>query len=92
MKSKKIIGLVVLIFGVALFIFAKIEQRRVSGAKGMVNKSTSMFSGNAIGNTVGDVLKGEVSQYDTQLRLCEIGGIILIVLGGGILYFSRKKR
>ena len=51
-----------------------------------------MFSGNAVGNAVGGVLEGQAGKYDTPVMLCEIGGIVLIVLGGGILYFSRKKR
>jgi hypothetical protein len=93
MKSKKkVAGLVVLLAGVVLFIFAKYEQHRVGDAKSMVGKGTSLFSGSAVGNTVGGVLEGKVSQYDTPLKVCEIGGIILVILGAGIFYFSRKKR
>jgi hypothetical protein len=92
MKTKKIAGLVVLLLGVVLFIFAMYEKGRVNNAKGSISRGSSMFSGNAVGNAVGGVLEGEAGKYDTPIMLCEIGGIILIVLGGGILYFGRKKR
>lgn len=93
MKSrKKIIGLVALLAGVVLFIFAKYEQNRVSGAKETYGRGASMFSGNAAGDAVNGYMQGELSQYDTPLLLCEIGGLILIALGGGIIYFARKKK
>jgi hypothetical protein len=93
MKSrKKVMGLVVLLAGVVLFIFAKYEQHRVGDAKGTFGRGTSMFSGNAVGNSVSGYVEGRLSQYDTPLKLCEIGGLVLIVLGAGILYFSRKKK
>jgi hypothetical protein len=93
MKSrKKFIGFVALIAGVVLFIFAKYEQHRVGSSKEMVGRGTSMFSGNAVGNSVGGYVQGQLGQYDTPLKLCEIGGLVLIVLGAGVLYFSRKKK
>ncbi len=93
MKSrKKVIGLVVLLAGVVLFIFAKYEQNRVGNAKGTFGRGSSMFSGNAVGSSVNGYVQGQLSQYDTQLKLCEIGGIILMVLGAGVLYFARKKK
>jgi hypothetical protein len=93
MKSrKKIIGLVALLAGVVLFIFAKYEQHRVGSAKALFGRGTSMFSGNAVGGAVGGMVQGNLSQYDTILMLCEIGGIVLIVLGAGVMYFGRKKK
>ncbi len=93
MKSKKkLAGLVVLLAGVVLFIFAKYEQHRVGNAKSSVSRGTSMFSGNAVGSAVGGVVEGKLSEYDTPLKLCEIGGLVLIVLGAGVLYFARKKK
>ena len=93
MKSrKKVIGLVALLAGIVLFIFAKYEQHRVGSAKALFGRGTSMFSGNAVGGAVGGVIEGKLSEYDTTLMLCEIGGIALIVLGTGVLYFSRKKK
>lgn len=93
MKSKKkLTGLVVLLIGVVLFIFAKYEQRRVSHAKGTVSRGKSMFSGSDVSNTASGMIEGHISQYDTPLKLIEIGSIVLVVVGAGIFYFSRKKR
>ena len=93
MKSrKKVIGFVALLAGVVLFIFAKYEQHRVGSAKALFGRGTSMFSGNAVGSTVGGMVQGRLSAYDTTLLLCEIGGVVLIVLGAGVLYLGRKKK
>jgi hypothetical protein len=90
-SRKKLTGIVVLLAGVFLFIFARYEQHRVGNAKGMVGRETSMFSGNAVGSAVGGVVEGRLSKYDTPLKLCEIGGLILVVLGAGMIYLTRKK-
>ena len=90
--KKKYAGVVVLLAGVLLFVFAKYEMHRVGDAKASYSRGTSMFSGNAVSNAVGGYVEGRLSQYDTPLKLCEIGGIILIILGAGILYLNRKKK
>ncbi|HEX2579558.1 MAG TPA: hypothetical protein VHK67_04055 [Rhabdochlamydiaceae bacterium] len=90
-SKKKLTGLVLLLAGVVLFIFAKYEINRVGNAKEMVSRGTSMFSGNAAGSAVDSYAQGKLSAYDAPLMLCEIGGIVLIVLGAGMIYFGRKK-
>jgi len=90
-SKKKLTGLVLLLAGVVLFIFAKYEINRVGNAKAMVSRGTGMFSGNAAG-AVGNYAEGKLSAYDAPLMLCEIGGIVLVVLGAGMLYFGRKKK
>lgn len=92
MKKKRITAFVVLILGIALFVFSLYEKGRVSEAKGNISSGTGMFSGNAVGNMVGGVLQGEASKYDTTLNLMEIGGIILILVGGGMLFYLRKSK
>jgi hypothetical protein len=93
MKSKKkSIGLVVLLAGVVLFFYARHEQNRVGNAKEMFSRGTSMFSGNAINDSVGGAVEANLSQYDTPLKLCAIGGIILIVVGASTFLCSCKKK
>jgi hypothetical protein len=92
MKSKKIAALVVLIAGVALFIFSMVEKSRVNSANSSISKGSSMFSGNKAANSIGDYLHGEANQYNTTLMICQVSGIILIIVGGGMFYFFRKKR
>jgi hypothetical protein len=91
-KKKRMAAFVVLILGIALFVFALYEKGRVNSAKGNISSGTGMFSGNAVGNMVGEVLQGEASKYDTTLNLMEIGGIILILVGGGMLFYLRKSK
>lgn len=91
-SKKKLTGLVLVIAGVVLFLFAKYQQGRVAHAKGMISTGSSMVSGSAAGRTAGGMLQAEASQYDTPLKLIEIGGIVLVVVGAGILFFGRKKQ
>lgn len=92
MKSKKLGGLVVLAIGVVLFIFSMYEKSRVNSAKSSISRGTSMFSGNAVGNAAGGYMEGQASKYDTTLMLCQVGGIVLIIIGGGMVYWFRRKR
>ncbi len=92
MKKKRITAFVVLVLGIALFVFSLYEKGRVNEAKGNISSGTGMFSGNAVGNMVGGVLQGEASKYDTTLNLMEIGGIIFILVGGGMLFYLRKSK
>ena len=90
-SKKKLTGIILLIAGVVLFLFANYEQGRVSRTKGMINTGSSMVSGNAAGRMAGEMMQGEASQYDTPLKLLKIGGIVLVILGAGVLFFGRKK-
>jgi hypothetical protein len=91
MKKKKITGLIVLIVGIALIVFAVHSMNRIANAKEGISAITTPFSNEPAGKFVGDVLEGKASQYDVQVKLCLIGGIVLAVIGGGMLLFCRKK-
>ncbi len=92
MKSKKITGLVVLIIGVVLIIVSMYAKYRIGEIKGEVHQGTSLMSGNRVGKEIGNVIEGKASAYDTTVQLCLIGGIILVVVGGGIMLFSGKRK
>jgi LPXTG-motif cell wall-anchored protein len=92
MSSKRITGIVVLIIGVVLIIFAVHSMNRISEAKGEIHSLTSPFSGNSVGKTIGGVMGNKAGQYDTTVMMLLIGGIILAVVGGGVVLFCRKKK
>ncbi len=92
MKSKKLGGLVVLAIGVVLLIFSMYEKSRVNSTKSTIGHGSGMFSGEPVGGAVSGYMQGQASRYDTMLMLCQIGGIALIIIGGGMIYWFRKKR
>lgn len=91
MNSKQITGIVIALLGAAMLIFAVHAMKRIGMAKGIVNVVTTPFSGNPIGKEAGQSLKAKVNQYDTPVKVCLFGGIILIILGGGAALLFRKK-
>ena len=92
MKIKRITAYSAIILGFVLFIVAIYEKGRVSNAKANISSGTSMFSGNAVGNMVGGALQNEASQYDSTIKFMEMGGIVLMLVGGGMLFFFRKSK
>jgi len=92
MKIKRITAYSAIILGIVLFVFAMYEKGRVSNAKANISSGTSMFSGNAVGNMVGGALQGQASQYDSTIKFMEMGGLVLILVGGGMLFFFRKGK
>lgn len=92
MSRKRIIGLVVFIIGVILVAYAMNARSRIASAKSGIHELTSPFSGNAAGQSIGDVMEGKASQYDTIVMLMLIGGIACVVVGGCVFFFCKKKR
>lgn len=92
MKKKMIAAIVLIILGIAGFLYAINGMKRISSAKEGVDMVTSPFSGSTAGKSAGNVLKGEASKYDTQVMILLVGSIILVVVGAAILIKSRKKR
>ena len=92
MKHRRAIAFLAIIVGVILFIFTMYEKGRVSNAKADISSGSRMFSGNAVGNVVGGMLQSEAGKYDTTLKFMEMGSIILIIVGGGLLFYFRKSK
>ncbi len=92
MGVKRISGLVIFLIGIVLVIFAVYNKNRVNEAKGSISKGTSLFGNNPVGNTAGGVLEGQLSQYDTPLKICLYGGVALVIIGGGVMIFCKRSR
>ena len=91
MNKKQISGLVLVVLGIALTIFAIHSMNRISDAKRDVKGFNSIISDVPMGGVVGNALEGKASEHDTEVLLCLIGGIVLI-LGGGAIFLYRKKQ
>jgi hypothetical protein len=92
MSRKKITGLVLLIIGVILIAYSMNARSRIAAAKSGIHELTSPFSGSSAGQSIGDVMEGKASQYDTTVMLMLIGGIALVVIGGCTFFLGKKRR
>ena len=91
MNTKKFVGLIVLLIGVVLVVFSIYAKGRISSAKGSISKATSPFGGTEGGKIAAREGNRMASQYDTKVQMILIGGIILAVVGGGMIFFGRKR-
>lgn len=92
MNKKRIIGIVILIIGVIAVIYANHLKGRIANAEGNVQRGTSLFGGNPVGEAVGGAMEGKISSHKGPVMMLMIGGIILVVIGGGMALFCRAKR
>lgn len=93
MNTKRISGLVIFLIGLALVIFGLYAKGRQASARSDAGFVTNNpFGKNQVTETVGGIVEGKISQYNQPIFWCLVGGIVLIVVGGGILICSRKKR
>ena len=91
MNYKRLGGLVAVLVGISLIIFARHQQNRVAKAKGTIHEIGDLFEN----NPVKDVLSGEAqkkaSRYDTRLKWILGGGIALVVIGTAVVIFYRRR-
>ncbi len=91
MNTKRIIGIVILVLGLFLIAFSAYAKMRIEEAKKVVHETTSPFSSNPIGKMLGGAVEQKAAQYDRMVIVSLVGGILLSLAGGGMLYFFRKK-
>lgn len=94
MNYKHYVGIIVLIVGVALFLFAQNTAARIAEAKEGIQTATSPLSSNPIGRAIGKSIESKASAYDDTVKMLKIGGIAFIVIGAGLVVFGffHKKR
>jgi len=92
MHVKRIVSVVVAAVGVVMIVYAMSSMSRISEAKGNVRSINSAISGNSAGRMIGGGLSGKASQYDTQVMVLLIAGIVLTVGGCIGAYHFRKRR
>lgn len=92
MNYKQIISVVVSCIGIFLMIYAIHSMNRISEAKSSVHSIGSRISNSSFGKAVSGEMEKKASQYDVEVRLCLISGIVLMLGGGGAAFYFRKHR
>ncbi|MCP5510034.1 MAG: LPXTG cell wall anchor domain-containing protein [Chlamydiales bacterium] len=92
MNIKQIVGLVVLLAGIVAICFGFYGTSRMASARQDINTATGFIPENRIKGAVSGALHGEVDKYKGQVTTLFVAGGILIICGGALMYFGRKKR
>jgi hypothetical protein len=110
MSTKRILGIICVIAGVALlcisgYIKSQVGQgsEQVAAAQKKLDQGNSLFSLNSTTKQIGQGMtsgankkiasaKEQIAYYQNLAEQLQMGGILLIVVGGIVLIFSRKKR
>ena len=98
-----IAGVVLIIIG--RYITGQVEagNLQISEAQHKVNSANSLFSRNMYTKPIGESLTSgaqskinagqeDVNYYTIVAGRCQLGGIALIVVGAGMVFFFRKKK
>lgn len=91
LNVKQIFGAVIFLIGIAGVIYAIYNTHRLAEAKKDISGFSKFISGTA-GDIAEDIGMSQTKKYDTQLTWLWIGSIALVIVGGGVVYFCRKKK
>jgi hypothetical protein len=103
MNKKRTVGIILLLIGVVVIIYATVQKERIAAAGGSayakINQGSSLFQGNQFSEAAGNMVTGslkkmtaaELARYYELVRYLMIGGIIVAIIGGGMIIFCGKK-
>ncbi len=91
MKIKKHVGNVLIVGGAVLLGFGFYGNSRVESAEGDVETISSLIPRHEFGGVVDRSIKHKIDYYRTLIKLCFIGGIAAVAVGGYVLYISKKR-
>ena len=91
MNKKQWIGAFVAFVGVLAIGYSINAMNRIEKVKEKANFFTRPTGNNPIGRTVNSKVQQKAHGYETQVKFLMIGGVMLILVGGGAVYFLRKR-
>lgn len=94
MSIKKIVAIVILVVGILAIGYAVYNMKRLARARHTVqavSKIAGPYGEKPVGKVLGSAVDAQLHKYDSQVMLLLVGGIVLTVVGGGILFLNRKN-
>lgn len=91
MNSKQIGGLIALIIGILVLIFAFYAKSRVAEVKKEIHKGSGLFPNNPVDKQISVALEKKVGAYDAPIMWGMIGGIVLVIVGAGTMLCCRRR-
>ena len=104
MNSRRIIGMLFVLVGIAGIFYANFQQDRINQKSGeaeqKISSGKSLFQGNPVVEKFDDSMASsargkvatEVAKYEQIVNGIKIGSIFLIVIGAGMLLFCTDKK
>jgi len=92
LNLKQMIGILCIVVGIAALIYAIHSANRVSSAREDVDKFTGFFSKNPVTEFGKKSIGEKLDEYDAQIRILFIGGLVFILGGAGTVFYFRKKK
>jgi hypothetical protein len=92
MCYKRITGFIACLVGIALIIYAVHSMNVISRAKATVKNMSNQISGNYVGKRLSNDIQIRASEYDMQVNIGLYTGIVLVVIGGGLIFFCKKNK
>ena len=92
MNIKKMIGAFLFVLGIIMAIYAIHSMGRIKHAKESINQATGLFGDRKEAKFANKALTHEASQYDRDVMILLIAGIVFVVVGSGLALFSKKKK
>lgn len=95
----------VFLIGLSNYIKTQVAagNEQIFGAQQKVDQANSLFGRNPLTNVIGQGItsgaqkkieqgKADISYYTVIADRCQVGGIALVIIGAGVVYFCRKKK
>ncbi len=92
MKTKKIIGSLVIVIGVIVVLLGLYAKSRVAEAKQNVQKNSGPFPGNPVDKQISEALEKQISAYDAPIMWTLIGGAVIFIVGAGTLIYGFRRK
>jgi sulfite exporter TauE/SafE len=90
MHLKKYLGFAVCVVGVVLISYGLYSRSQVSGIEKKAHELSQ--SKNSLAKSVGKKVESKTGRHNAKMRWSLIGGVILLAVGVGTIYYLRKKR
>lgn len=98
-----LVGVAMIFFSMYIMNEVTSGRAQISQAKRNVDQGTKIFNISPVTRGVGQTLSSsankkigkyseEADRYERMAQLLRVGGIVLIVVGGVIIFLSRKKK
>jgi hypothetical protein len=91
-KTKKIVGIVVIVIGLVIFLLGLYAKSRVSEARSNAKSTSGMFGDNPVNKQISGAIENKIGSYDSPVFWTIVGGIIVMVIGASTVFCCRKKR
>jgi hypothetical protein len=91
MNQKQWIGVLVAVVGLVAAGYAVNGMKKIHTMKSDTNFLTRPTGKNPIGKTINSKVHEKVEKYETEARLLLIGGVALILIGCGAVYYLRRR-